>query len=200
MARVNCERASNGNAVPVCFSTTATKASPILRRAGPSRSAIVLPPASLISGAAAFAKASEGMSQTVLPNISMKRRYESQANRESPVIDSSVAATSCDMPTLRTVSIIPGIENFAPDRTETKSGFFGSPNDLPIFFSRSIIALSISFKRSALNPPVRKYSWHARVVIVNPSGTGMPKVAISARLAPLPPKRSDMVRLPALNG
>ena len=46
------------------------------------------------------------------------------------------------MPTLRTVSIIPGIENFAPDRTETSRGFFGSPKDLPIFFSRSIIALS----------------------------------------------------------
>ena len=96
-----------------------------------------------MSGADAFANTSEGISQTVFPNISIKRRYESQANRESPVIDSRVAATSFDMPTLRTVSIMPGIENFAPDRTETKSGFFGSPKDFPILASRSKIAESI---------------------------------------------------------
>ena len=27
---------------------------------------------------------------------------------------------------------MPGMENFAPDRTETSSGFFGSPSFLPI--------------------------------------------------------------------
>ena len=156
MARVNCERASNGKAVPVCFSTTTTNASPALRSAGPSRSAIVLPPADLMRGAAALAKASDGISQTVFPNISIKRRYESQANRESPVIDSRVAATSCDMPTLRTVSIMPGIENFAPDRTETRRGFFGSPKDFPIFVSRTMIALSICASSSSPSPPVRK--------------------------------------------
>jgi hypothetical protein len=34
-------------------------------------------------------------------------------------------------PTLRTVSIIPGIENFAPDRTDTNSGSSGSPSFFP---------------------------------------------------------------------
>ena len=193
-------RASNGNAVPVCASTTFINASPAAFKPAPSRSAMVLPPAALISGSATFAKLSEGISQTVFPNISINLRYESHAKRLSPVIFSSVAATSGDIPTLRTVSIMPGIENFAPERTETSKGFFGSPKDFPIFFSRSIIAASISCKRSSVRPPVRKYSWQTRVVIVNPSGTGIPSVAISAKFAPLPPKRSDIVRLPALNG
>ena len=38
-------------------------------------------------------------------------------------------------PRLRTVSIMPGIENAAPERTDTSSGFFGSPKRLPTFSS-----------------------------------------------------------------
>ena len=38
-------------------------------------------------------------------------------------------------PTFRTVSIMPGIEERAPERTESSSGFFGSPNLLPEDFS-----------------------------------------------------------------
>ena len=36
---------------------------------------------------------------------------------------------------LRTVSIIPGIENFAPDRTDTSSGSSGSPSMRPTLSS-----------------------------------------------------------------
>jgi len=37
------------------------------------------------------------------------------------------------------VSIMPGMENFAPERTDTRSGFFGSPKSLAmIFCSRSM--------------------------------------------------------------
>ncbi len=32
---------------------------------------------------------------------------------------------------------MPGIENAAPDRTDTSNGFFASPNFLPTFFSIS---------------------------------------------------------------
>ena len=39
------------------------------------------------------------------------------------------------MPRLRIVSIIPGIENFAPERTDTSSGFFTSPSVAPVAFS-----------------------------------------------------------------
>ena len=45
-------------------------------------------------------------------------------------------------PTLSTVSIMPGIEARAPERTETSSGFDGSPNFLPVACSVSAIAAS----------------------------------------------------------
>ena len=44
------------------------------------------------------------------------------------------------------VSIMPGIESRAPERTETSSGFFRSPNFLPVCCSSEAIPLSISFR------------------------------------------------------
>ena len=37
-------------------------------------------------------------------------------------------ATSSFRPRFNTVSIMPGMENFAPERLETSNGFCGSPN------------------------------------------------------------------------
>ncbi|CAB4978036.1 unannotated protein [freshwater metagenome] len=48
------------------------------------------------------------------------------------------------MPTFRTVSIIPGIENLAPLLTETSNGLSGLPNAFPVDFSKSFSALAIS--------------------------------------------------------
>ena len=45
------------------------------------------------------------------------------------------------------VSIMPGIESRAPERTETSSGFFVSPNFLPVSFSSQATAVLISFKK-----------------------------------------------------
>ena len=45
-------------------------------------------------------------------------------------------------PTFRTVSIMPGIELLAPDRTDTRSGFSGFPNFLPMIFSTFASAAS----------------------------------------------------------
>jgi hypothetical protein len=42
------------------------------------------------------------------------------------------------------VSIIPGIENGAPDRTETSSGSAASPRRLPIFVSSATRAAATS--------------------------------------------------------
>ena len=91
----------------------------------------------------------------------MKRRYESQANSASPVCSASDCATSGVIPTLRTVSIMPGIENFAPERTETKSGFFGSPNFLPNIFSSSPKEFSISPVNAGGIIPEDRNSRHA---------------------------------------
>jgi hypothetical protein len=46
------------------------------------------------------------------------------------------------------VSIMPGIESRAPDRTETSSGFFRSPNVLPVCCSIEAMPASI-WPRSA---------------------------------------------------
>ena len=47
-------------------------------------------------------------------------------------------------PRLRMVSIMPGMERAAPDRTETRRGFFGSPKPFPAFFSTAFICTFIS--------------------------------------------------------
>ena len=48
--------------------------------------------------------------------------------------------------------------------------------------------------------PVVKYSRQASVVIVKPGGTGNPIWTISARFAPLPPSKSDLLLSPNVNG
>ena len=68
----------------------------------------------------------------------MNLRYVSQAKIGSPESVARLSATAGVIPTFRTVSIMPGIENFAPDLTDTKSGFFGFPNSFPVIFSSSV--------------------------------------------------------------
>jgi len=59
-------------------------------------------------------------------------------------------------PTLSTVSIMPGIENFAPERTETSSGSSGSPSRLPIAFSTVAMCSVTSSASSAGALPVAR--------------------------------------------
>src|SRR5437763_1802723 len=61
-------------------------------------------------------------------------------------------------PMLRTVSIMPGMETRAPERQETSSGFFGSPNVAPMTFS--VLA------RSANRPPGRAFGPGTSVVLL----------------------------------
>ena len=89
------------------------------------------------------------------------------------------------------MSIIPGIETAAPERTETSSGSSMSPKRLPVFSSSAPRWRSISSSSpsgSAL--PFDMYARQASVVIVNPAGTGTPICVISARPIPLPPSSS----------
>ena len=72
---------------------------------------------------------------TTSPNIWQNRRYESHAKRALPLISASPFTVSSVSPRFSTVSIIPGIETRAPDRTDTSSGFFASPNLRPSAFS-----------------------------------------------------------------
>src|SRR5688572_14056482 len=97
-----------------------------------------------------------------------------------------------------TVSIMPGIDIFAPDRTATSSGFDGSPNSFPA--ARSTLARFV--RTSSINPrgsfwPRSLYSLHVSVVIVKPGGTGRPMLVMSARFAPFPPSRSFISARPS---
>ena len=88
------------------------------------------------------------------------------------------------------MSIIPGIENLAPERTLTSSGSVGSPRPRPILRSSSATWVRISSSRPAGHPDLM-YARDASVEIVKPGGTGsFSTLVISARLAPLPPRRS----------
>jgi len=72
------------------------------------------------------------MSCTIRPNIWMKRRYASQAKRSLFVSAASPLRVSSFNPRLRTVSIIPGIDIAAPERTETSNGSAASPRRFPV--------------------------------------------------------------------
>ena len=89
------------------------------------------------------------------------------------------------------MSIIPGIETAAPERTETRSGSVGSPKRLPVV-SSSLATASATWPESpsGTEPPRRMYSRHASVVTVKPAGTGSPIAVISASPTPLPPRSS----------
>src|SRR5215468_2834171 len=146
----------------------------------------------------ASSKSSPGTSSTILPNICTKRRYESCAKRSFCVWRAKPCTEWSLRPRLRTVSIIPGIENGAPERTETSSGSASSPRRLPIFpSSASRAGATSSIRPSGSRSPPAMYALHASVVMVKPGGTGRPRLVISARLAPFPPSRYFCSLLPS---
>ena len=95
---------------------------------------------------------------------------------------------------------MPGIENFAPDRTDSRSGFAGSPSCLPMSDSRwaSFSAISVSTSSGTRLPPARNIL-QTCVETVNPGGTGTPARAISAKLAPFPPSVSRIDLSPSVS-
>ena len=86
------------------------------------------------------------------------------------------------------MSIIPGIEIAAPERTESSRGSHGSPNRLPALrSSRSRCVVDLPLEPVGQFAPASMNARHASVVIVKPAGTGTPSAVISASPAPLPP-------------
>jgi hypothetical protein len=81
-------------------------------------------------------------------------------------------------PRFRTVSIIPGMEMAAPERTETRRGLAGLLKVLPEVFSNSTTPSSICFTTSGgRSLPYLQVS----VVIVKPKGTGSSAMVIIAK-------------------
>ncbi len=88
------------------------------------------------------------------------------------------------------MSIIPGIETAAPDRTDTSSGSSLEPKRLPVRSSSRRTCSSTSGINASGSSRAAMYARHASVVIVKPAGTGTPICVISARPIPLPPSSS----------
>ena len=137
---------------------------------------------------------------TTSPYICTKRRYESQAKRSLPALAARPATASSLRPRLRIVSIMPGIEARAPERTDSSSGSAASPKRLPISFSTKATpcSTSASISFSAASLPFSVNTVQASVLMVNPDGTVMPSRHISARLAPLPPSRFFIAAEPSV--
>ena len=64
--------------------------------------------------------------------------------RNGPVRVATASTAWSFIPRLRIVSIMPGIEARAPERTDTSSGISLSPNFIPVSFSIFFIAFSTS--------------------------------------------------------
>ena len=94
-----------------------------------------MPSPSLGSMPAAF-------SITTSEYIIIRRRYASYTKRGSPVLAIIPGMVFSVKPMFKMVSIIPGIEARAPERTDTKSGFFSEPNCFLV--SRSIFLRLVS--------------------------------------------------------
>mmetsp|Transcript_31795 Transcript_31795/g.75506 ORF Transcript_31795/g.75506 Transcript_31795/m.75506 type:complete len:204 (+) Transcript_31795:2096-2707(+) len=153
-------------------------------------------PLAVFMSSISFSKSSCGTPITTSPNISRKRRYESYAKR-APAFAASPFTTSSFSPRFSTVSIMPGIETAAPERTDRRRGLLGSPSFVPISCSTSFKPAMTSSHTPAGS--VESFSWKAAqvsVVIVKPGGTERPMAHISARLAPLPPSSSFMEAFP----
>jgi hypothetical protein len=122
-------------------------------------------------------------------NIVSNRDRQLAANfglRERAARPAVVASLS---PRLRIVSIIPGIDTGAPDRTLTRSGLSGSPKRWPTPSSTCAMWARSSMSRPSGQPWAR-YSLHASVDTVNAGGTGSSSsTAMTVRFAALPPTR-----------
>ena len=137
---------------------------------------------------------------TTSPYICTKRRYESQAKRSLLDLRAKPTTASSFRPRFKMVSIMPGMEARAPERTDSSSGSSALPNCLPISVSKNFTPSSTSpwiMVRTA-SRPCSVNAVQASVLMVKPEGTVMPSLHISARLAPLPPSRFFMAAAPSV--
>ena len=143
MAARNCCRGSSGKSVFASRRTISRYRSISFCSAAGVRSASVAAPVLRLISSRASSNRCPSTPSTILLNSWMKRRWASRAKRRSFVSAAKPSSVDAFRPRFSTVSIIPGIENFAPLRTLTSSGFFGSPNRLPVCFSTWRSAASI---------------------------------------------------------
>ena len=138
IANFNCSTGSEGKSVPNWFLYSALNCSASVLRSCAVSSTSNLTPFSSFILSMSCSKYFLPTSITTSENIWMKRLYESytkRSNAGSGLCAIIAATTSSLRPRLRIVSIIPGIDALAPERTDTSNGFSRSPNFLPLISS-----------------------------------------------------------------
>jgi hypothetical protein len=78
-------------------------------------------------------------------------------NRSSALALANPATDMSFSPTLSTVSIMPGIDTGAPDRTETSRGSTGAPSTLPLACCNPSRCSSISVQSPSGSVPIVRY-------------------------------------------
>src|SRR5690606_27544877 len=197
MAPHSCSRGSMGKDEPVSRLTSALNSSTRLRRSSSESSASVAAPVVRRRAERRFSKCPPGTPSTTSPYICRKRRYESYANRALPLCLASPSTVRSFIPRFRMVSIMPGIEMAAPERTDTSNGLAGSPNCLPVVSSSCLTFAETSSRSEWEMEPSPRYVTQHWADMVNPGGTGTPRFVISARFAPLPPSTDFISRVPS---
>ena len=121
-------------------------------------------------------------------NIVSRRARHAAANAASPVTAARPSVVAAFRPRLRIVSIIPGIETGAPERTRHQQRVGRIAEPAPVAASTSAIRSRSSASRPSGQPAART-SRQVAVVIAKPGGTGSRRSgpSIRARFAALPP-------------
>jgi len=146
----SCSQGSVGKSCPVTSFTAALKRFTSSLRSSVVSSVSSFTPfssftASMISSNGSTSSLLCGfMFNTTSPYICTKRRYESHAKRGLLVFFERPSTTSSFKPRFRMVSIIPGMDARAPERTETNNGLTLSPNFMFMISSTPFIAASTS--------------------------------------------------------
>ena len=97
-------------------------------------------------------------------------------------------AVSSLRPMLSTVSIMPGMENLAPDRQETSSGLSGSPKFLPVCLFQGVHGRDFLIPHAGREVAIKFQIGVAGFGGDGEAGrNGHAEAGHSARLAPLPP-------------
>ncbi len=122
--------------------------------------------------------------------ILVNRDLVSRANCADPAADSAWSTASL-LPTFRIVSIIPGIDRFAPERTLTSSGRGPRPNVREVSASSHRIRRNTSSQTaSRVAAGLSRYRAPTSVVMQNAGGTGNLCRRMTSMPWPLLPKSS----------
>ena len=131
----SCRCGSDGNRLPECLSHIRLNSETIPRSVPASRSPSLLAPVRRFAAFRTFSNPESSAPKTTLPNSCTNRLYESHANRSSPLALARPPTVRSLMPRFSIVSIMPGIDMAAPDRTDTSNGLSGESHPLPVSLS-----------------------------------------------------------------